>query len=176
MSLFFPLPQVKPPYFSPVISSIILSSSFCLSLHTTTRLTHHWLRNLTKWDCVENPAMLRKIQMYSSPSQTKYQLGISSMANGCQLSDEPYFVDNHVIYCSHWEIHFQSKRSAINNGANRDIWSPSSPCDVSNSELLFSHRFYTQCPDFPFSESLRPLLLLPGRWLPSVSLYPLRSI
>lgn len=100
MNPFFPLPEVKPLYVLPRF----LQSYYCLfsfSLHTTTHQTHHWQRNFTKWDCIKNTTMLRKIQIYSSPSPTKYSFGIRSTVNGCQLSNKPYSVGNHIICCSY---------------------------------------------------------------------------
>lgn len=80
-SLFpLPLPHVKPPLFLTLISSIILLLSFSLSLHATIHLTHPWQRNLTKCNCAENTAILRKIQIYSCPQEMKHKLGLSPTA------------------------------------------------------------------------------------------------
>ena len=146
-------------------------------MHTTTHQNHHWQRNFTKWDCFKNTTTLRKIQIYSSPSPTKYSFGKRSTMNGCQLCDKPYFVGNHVICCSHTgKYMFGVKGVLLTMGRIRTYGHSTFPVTILNSELFFSQKFYIQCPYFPCSENLNPHLLLRGRWFPSFTLQLLRPI
>ena len=57
---------------------------------------------------------------------------------------------------SHWEIHVWSKRSAINNGVNQDIWSLNFPCDYPKLRTVFQSKVLYTMPLFSLFWKFKP--------------------